>query len=295
MAANAMLDTASQRPATGMDPSARQLILGTLQGCSNEAVMHEFFQDRYADFEDYTSAVREVWGDASADRMYEAVRRADSERSIVVSMSRIRQHDEDVIGAMLQHMPEPDFRLAVSDAVRAHRLAADPSERITGVCKRRGIPWDFTTSGGFRWVGDAQVEAEAMRPALSAIEDPRLASAKSHFDSARSELALGTPTALPQSVHQSGCAVESAMKAVLKHRDVAYEEKDAAFKLFDHLVSASLVPEHMKFCVLATTSPRNKAGGHGADEAPHNVPLEMAEAVLASAAVAIAYLHKLLP
>jgi len=130
---------------------------------------------------------------------------------------------------------------------------------------------------------------------LSAIEDARLASAKSHFDSARSELALGTPIALPQSVHQSGCAVESAMKAVLKHRGVPYEERDTAFKLFDHLVSANLVPEYMKFCVLATASPRNKVGGHGADGTPHHVPLEMAEAVLASAAVVIAYLHKLLP
>ena len=85
------------------------------------------------------------------------------------------------------------------------------------------------------------------------------------------------------------------MKAVLKHRGVAYDENDAAFKLFDLLVAAGLVPGFMRFCVLATASPRNKAGGHGADEAPHDGPQEMAEAVLASAAVAIAYLHKLLP
>jgi hypothetical protein len=295
MAANTLLDTASQRPATGMDPGARHLILATLQGCSNEAVMHEFFQDRYADFDDYTSAVRQVWGDASADRIYEAVRRTDSERPRVVSMSSIRAHDEEVIEAMLQHMPGPDFRLAIAEAVRAYRMPADPSPRITDICKRRGIPWDFTRQAGFRWIGDEEVEASAMRPALSAIEDRRLASAKSHFDSARSELALGTPSALPQCVHQSACAVESTMKAVLKHRGVPYGEKDAAFKLFDGFVAAGLVPEFMRFCVVAPASPRNKAGGHGADEAPHDVPQEMAEAVLASAAVSIAYLHKLLP
>jgi hypothetical protein len=51
----------------------------------------------------------------------------------------------------------------------------------------------------------------------------------------------------------------------------------------------------MRSCVLAPASPRNKAGGHGADEVPHDVPQWMAEAVLASAAVAIAYLHRLLP
>jgi hypothetical protein len=45
--ANPMLDTASQRPATGMDKGARQLILNALQlnsseRCSNDAVMKAF-------------------------------------------------------------------------------------------------------------------------------------------------------------------------------------------------------------------------------------------------------------
>jgi hypothetical protein len=34
---------------------------------------------------------------------------------------------------------------------------------------------------------------------------------------------------------------------------------------------------------------RNEKGGHGPDAVPHDVPAGMAEAVLASAAVAIAY------
>ncbi len=130
-------------------------------------------------------------------------------------------------------------------------------------------PWEFNDSDGFRWVGDEQVETAVLRPALSAIEDPRFASAKA--TSTRRGQSLLLALRLPQSVHQSGCAVESAMKAVLKHRGVPYEERDTAFKLFDHLVSANLVPEYMKFCVLATASPRNKVGGHGADEEPHRI------------------------
>jgi hypothetical protein len=289
-----MLDTASQRPATGMDVAARKLILNTLEGCSNQDTLYGLWEDGYANFDDYTSAVRDVWGDAPADRLTNAVKRAGDNQPTMVSFGAVRRGEEAVTEAALLHMPEPDFRVAVFKAFSRNKLNTTVT-RVTSICRKRGIPWEFNYSDGFRWVGDEQVEAAALRPALSAIEDPRLASAKSHFDSARSELALGTPIALPQSVHQSGCAVESAMKAVLKHRGVAYSDKDAAFKLFDTLVGAGLVPEHMKFCVLATATPRNKVGGHGADGEPHHVPLEMAEAVLASAAVAIAYLHKLLP
>ena|GEM_PF-1702230 len=293
-AANPMLDTASQRPATGMDVAARKLILKTLEGCSNQDTLHGFWGDDYANFDDYTRAVREVWLDGPADRLINVVKRAADEQPAAPSVGAVRRSEEAVIEAVLLYMPEPDFRVAVFKAFSKDKLNSTIT-RITSICRKRGIPWEFNLSDGFGWIGDEQVAASAVHPALSAIEDPRLVSAKGHFESARSELALGTSSALPQSVHQSACAVESAMKAVLKHRGIAYDEKDTAFKLFDQLVAAGLVPEFMRFCVLAAASPRNKAGGHGADEEPHNVPQEIAEAVLASTAVAIAYLRKLLP
>jgi hypothetical protein len=274
-----------------MDRGARRLILDALRGVAMCDMVQVFFGGQYADFGDYTSAVRQVWGDASADRMHEAVRQAATQRPW--TSIELAHQEEAIEEAKLLYMPEPDFRLAVLLAVRAY--GPDPSARINVICKRRGIPWEFSVQHGFRWTGDEQVEALALRPAQAAIADPRLVAAKSHFDSARSALALGTPTSLPQSVHQSACAVESAMKAVLRHRAVAYGDKDAAFKLFDALVAGGLVPEPVRSCVLAPASPRNKVGGHGADEAPHDVPQAMAEAVLASAAVAIAYLHTLLP
>ncbi len=126
-----------------------------------------------------------------------------------------------------------------------------------------------------------------MRPALSAVEDPRLGGVKSHFDAARSELALGTPTALRQSVHGLVCAVEGAVKVLLAQRGIKRDEKDPAFKLFASLVAAEIVPHFMQFSILAAASPRNKRGGHGAGEAPHEVPPAIAKAVLASAAVAL--------
>ena len=219
---------------------ARKLILKTLESCPNQDALYGFWGDDYANFDDYTRAVREVWLDAPADRLINAVKRAAGEQPAAVSVGAVRQGEEAVTEAALLHMPEPDFRVAVFKAFSKDKLNSTVT-RITSICRKRGIPWEFNRSDGFRWIGDEHVEA-AVRPALSTIEDPRLMSAKSHFESARSELALGTPSALPQSVHQSACAVESAMKAVLKHRGVAYDEKDAAFKLFDLLVAADLVP-----------------------------------------------------
>jgi hypothetical protein len=288
-----MLDTASQRSATGMDEGARQLILNTLQGCSERTVVDGFLHDSYADVDDYTAAVKQVWGQDAATDVGLAVVGTANEQSVIPSYDDARK-GEAVANALLLHMPEPDFRLAVKRAVQERDLAVNPVDRINVICKRRGIPWEFTSADGFAWTGDAEVEELAMRPALSAVQDPRLAGAKHNFDAARAELATGTPTSLRQCVHESACAVESAMKTVLSQRGVEYDERDTAFPLFDRLVAAGIVPQFMQFCVLGAASPRNKRAGHGAEE-PHEVDEELAETVMASAAIAIAYLQKLLP
>jgi hypothetical protein len=288
-----MLDTASQRPATGMDASARELILGTLEGCPERAIVAGLFRDNYPDYGDYVNAIREVWGADVGDDVGYALTVTTDEQSTIPSYGDAHRRGEVMANTLLLHMPEPDFRLAVKIAAQEQRPAANPVDRINTICKRRGIPWEFTAVDGFAWVGDAEVEELVLRPALSAIQDPRLTGAKDHFDAARNELAEGAPIALRQCVHESACAVEAAMKVVLSQRGVAYDERDTAFKLYDHLVANEIVPRFMEYAVLGAASPRNKSAGHGAEE-PHDVGQEMAETVMASAATAIAYLHKLL-
>jgi hypothetical protein len=277
-AANPTLDTASQRLATGMDEAARQLILNALVGCGERIVFEGFLRDSYADLRDYASALEQVWGAEMAENVRFVATVTANEQSTIPSFSDPYRAENAVANAVLLHMPEPDFRLAVFQAVHDQRFAASPAERITSICKRRGIPWEFTESDGFVWTGDAEVEELALHPALSAIQDPRFAGTKNHFDAARSELAQGTPTALRQSVLESACAVEGAMKVVLTQHCVAYNDGDTAFPLFKRLVTAGIVPQLMEYAVLGAASPRNKLGGHGGEE-PHEVPQEIAEAV----------------
>ena len=192
-------------------------------------------------------------------------------------------------------MPEPDFRRAIHESLRA----APPDfceQRVTGICQSRGATWRYSLGAGFEWTGDSLVEGTVVAPALSAVEDPRFAGGvKSEFDSARAELALGTPTALRQSVHQSACAVESAIKVVLGERGVSFDATANANPLFDLLVDEGILERHMHWTVLAAVAIRNRRGGHGAGVNPHDVTQAEAEAAFASACVAIAYLRTLLP
>jgi hypothetical protein len=279
-----------------MDKAARQLILKALEGSSRLSVVNGLMRDRYPDFEDYIAAVRTVWGDGPADKISAALSRVANEQPQVILVPAEQRHVENLAAnALLLQMPEPDFRVAVFEGFSQNPRAITPVERINRICKQRGVPWVFTSTEGFTWTGDAEVERTALRPALSAVEDSRFLGVKNHFDAARSELATGTPTALRQSVHEAACAAEGAMKVLLTQHGIPFDERDTASRLFDIAVEKKIVPKFMEYCVLTAASPRNKRAGHGAGEIPHVVPQEMAEAVLASVAASIAYLHKLLP
>ena len=77
-----------------------------------------------------------------------------------------------------------------------------------------------------------------------------------------------------------------------RHR---YGPADTAQRLFTILRDQGLVENNMERLILAPATPRNHRGGLGAGSVAHVVAVEVAEAVLASAAASIAYLHKLLP
>lgn len=291
------LDTASQRQATGLDVGARKMILNVIANVADPSLtMYYLLEGQFGDVDDYLDTVEEVWGFDVAQHLRDVRAEATSTASsqfLTLTPSADRRVENVVSRELLLHIPEPDFRVAAWKTARGTLKAGALADRLNEVCRNRAIPWEFDSEEGFRWIGDQVVETHAVRPALSAIEDPRFAGGvKSEFDSARAELALGTPTALKQAVYEAGSAVESAMKVLLSDRGATYNETDAAYALFGHLVDEGIVPQLMDKVVLGAATPRNKRASHGAGAVAHDVPPELAEAVVASAAVAISYLHE---
>jgi hypothetical protein len=187
--ADPFLDTASQRPPTGLDASARRLIV-EIAGVSATEISRAFFHDAYAGFEDYCTAVAEVWGADEGQTLYLAIE--DARHRDPVLLGPVQDREEAMAEAMVQLMPEPDFRRAVHTAYIAAHGPFHPEEgRITEICRVRGAPWAFDYGQGFVWVGDHEIEALAMAPAMSAIADPRFGGGvRAEFESARRELAL---------------------------------------------------------------------------------------------------------
>jgi len=290
------LDTATQRPATGLDAGARELMLRVIQeasgGDANVAIIASaFFRDRFGGPADYLQAVDAVWGHAERFNLERAISEARTDAEFSLEFPRRVGPDQAAAGAMLLNMPEPDFRVAIEAITSIANW--DIADRISSICRNRGAPWAFS-EGGFEYVGDETIERDVIRPAIAAINRPEFSGGvRSEFEAARRELADGKPASLKQAVHEAGCAVESAMKVVLEHHSVPFDaQRDTAAKLFELLESGGLVPRHMQNFVLSPLTPRNRRGGHGAGATAHAVDLTEAEAMVAGAAGSISYLAK---
>src|SRR5665213_3561739 len=134
--ANPMLDTSTQRPATGMDKDAGQLILHTLEGASERAVLYGFLTDRYANVEDYTRGVREVWGESPADRMSNAVARAINEQPTIIAFGDMQRAEKRAANAVLLHIQELVLLAVVTEEEPQKHGAVRPVGRITKICRR---------------------------------------------------------------------------------------------------------------------------------------------------------------
>ncbi len=300
------LDTSAQRPPTGLNRGAREMILEIIQevhAVGVQGIVEALFTKRYSSRQDYYEALEQVWGEdiraACTREVNEAESRAGVEANSTGLLRRVfgsRPHRAGA-WALLISMPESDFRLAVESVVIAQKFKRGrAARRITEVCERRGSPWVFRKKEGFVWVGERLVEEQLLRPAATILADPRFAGGvKMEFEAARNELGVGTPTARKQAVHEAANSVESALKVLLTLHGIQYEDRDGAQRLFERLVAAAVVPQHMERLVLAAAQSRNKTGGHGAGAVAHDVSVEQAEAVVAAAAGAITFLGRLFP
>lgn len=235
------------------------MILAAVQRSRNQ-ILHTFLAERFAGIDDYLSAVESVWGENEGLTLRSELNHAAEMVSTVTSGSEQKLAEEFVAEVLLTYMPEPDFRMAILDVSELDQgsttIRVDQA-RINRICGNRSLGWEFTRSKGFRWTGDEEVRTRAIGPARSAVEDVRFVGVKADFDPAQTALATGTPTELKRCVHESACAIESAMKIVLAEHGDSYDETATAFALFERLVQAERIPKFMEKIVLGPAVARN--------------------------------------
>ena len=136
--------------------------------------MHRFLAEEFASVNDYLGALTAVQGnDDATRRISDAIDEAFAQAGTVMSFAEQTNAEEFVAETFLVQLPEADFRRAMFKATA--NMSPSPASKSSRICQNRLIEWEFIPDYGFRWIGDEEVAARAVRPALTAIEDPRFA------------------------------------------------------------------------------------------------------------------------
>jgi hypothetical protein len=308
--------TADLRAPEGLDDGARRALLRLLRdaGHTHDGLIVAFFrQEAWGDLEDYLGTVDTVYeADGLGARIREEMRAMPAryeDQYATLDHEKARRMATQAYAplALLLNMPEADFLSVVAAGVAT---TPDPFQAtglpggINKVCARRGVQFRMEGVGAhaaFKWVGDEAVERDAIRPALSALDDPRLHSARRDFDSARQELREGKPSAWKLAVAEGCNAVESGLRALLVEHGLAVPPKADLGTLLKACRAAGMFPESVdgksvpiNHVLGAAGRFGNERGRHGS-EVPHDVEPYEAEAVVAAAAVALALIARRLP
>ena len=244
------------------------------------------------------------WGEEGAERLERGIAQ-DPEVARWGEPSEAR--DEATAKVSYRYVPAPLFldyveaaipalvmkRLAVAEETLAEDVG-DPIGQavghLNGLFARRGINYRFDDGGRAEWHGDEGAYREVIAPALAALDDPRLAAARDEFTAALRHLRAGTKEDEEDAIVDAAKAVESMMKVVLSDRSIARTGNEAAEALWNLLRENEIVPPKTKDAILAASRLRNEYGGHGAGEAPRQIPDGITALTVHAAAGAIVYL-----
>jgi HEPN domain-containing protein len=167
--------------------------------------------------------------------------------------------------------------------------------RLSELFLANGIPYELDEDGRFVATGSPTVFATSVGPAMDALDEPRLATARMHLIEAQRRLQEPDQE---EAVDEARQAVEAAMIAVLDACGIPVPEKRQPDELFNALAPKD--PDQPRAMsrdalelVLATPRFRGRtAAGHAGGPA---VTLGEAQAAVAAASAAILYLADKLP
>jgi hypothetical protein len=304
------------RAEDGLNAAARRLLIRPIGATPQqiltwfvhgEALVDEVELDRKLN-RAYARPNGEGWlGDADLILQGEAARRritASSEGSDNPVVEAARQIAWDLLVAehgafaRLRALPPAEFLTALEHALEN----AMSYDRVPSICvqieevmRKRLLPYTINRGGKISWVGEPGVREQAIDPALSALAEPSLVTARAEFEKALVHLRRGE---LKDAGRWAGDAVETTMAVLLENHGHPQPQTRhgtdlvQAIKLFDQLKSTRvgvLNQDRDHALIFAPIKVRN-ACGHGGGAQPTPPDPAYVEAGVAAAAIAITYL-----
>ena len=243
----------------------------------------------YGSMNEVIEDLQERFSDEEAAHFQKEMKRVAAEERMAFVVGGSNPYAEPALLAL----PEALFLDAVECGFEAHGGYGGgfpEAAEINALFERRGVYFRLDRWGRFEWVGDPGAWKEVTEPALSALQDPRLAGARNEFEAARAHLRKGSSKNVEDTIEEAAKAVESAMKVLLHERGIKLKGNETATPLFNLLRDNGVVEAEADQAVLGVARIRNKWGGHGAGQAPRNPPSSLAELAVQEAAAAIVYL-----
>lgn len=212
--------------------------------------------------------------------------------------------------AFLFCLPEPEF-LTTLEYIGGHGLASsDPKHfgseapdlfrYLEQVFRRRGLPYTASPADGIFWIGEPAIYQDVIEPALSVLEDPRLAPARDEFNKSRGHLRRGE---LRDAGKTAGDAVETTLAILLdahgreQPQTAGGDDLVQAGLLFDALKAKELrlLDQDRDHALIFGSIKVRHTCAHGVGANPKPPDPVYVKAGVAAAAVAITYLASKLP
>ncbi len=177
----------------------------------------------------------------------------------------------------------------------AAELSKEAIEEINARFKENGVGYEY--DGEILRIDSQLIHSEAVKPALSLLQEGHYAGAQDEFLKAYSHYRKG---ANKEAMNEALKAFESVMKAICEKRKWTFQKTDTAAKLIQVMLDHGLVPVFWQshFGALRTTleagvpTGRNKLSGHGQGTSQTVVPDYLAGYILNMTASAIVFLAK---
>jgi HEPN domain-containing protein len=249
----------------------------------------------FRSIDDLAEALTSAYGDEAARPL-----RARVKNVRIASYSGRRTSDEDdarnFAEPVLMAVPDEWFATAVEagreaaiergfEVMRASEAAQGFDGSIEQLFERNGVPFRFE-DGRLVRIGDPVAATQAIQPALGVLEDHRLAESQRHFQEALTDLRRNDPE---DAVDEARQAIEAALLAYIEDHGGAKPERHQPNPLFEAAVKVGL-PERARELVLGAALYRGRTRAGHAGRPP--VPMNDAEAVLASAAASIIFIGR---